>query len=143
MSYYTGIFLVGVHCFGVPFPKQNIFWKILVSNYWLQHIQKNNTRNFFLFAKFYDKRKFSFLQTVQSNRNNFRELQKQGRYQIKRKLRKCFEIKKQDAFQHEEGVFKISQSEGVLISIHLTNLQFDTLENLHRHFYHTCFVPTT
>ena len=55
----------------------------------------------------------------------------------------CFEIKKQDAFQHEEGVFKISQSEGVLISIHLTNLQFDTLENLHRHFYHTCFVPTT
>ena len=96
-----------------------------------------------LFAKFSDKRKFSFLQTVQSNLNNFRELQKQGNIKLKRKLRKCSEIRKQDAFQHEEGVFKISQSEDVLVSIHLTNLRLDTLENLHRHFYHTYFVPTT
>ena len=32
-----------------------------------------------------------------------RKLQKPGRYQIKRKSRKRSEIKKQDAFQYEEG----------------------------------------
>ena len=73
MSFYTGTFLVGAHWFWVSFPKTaNIFWTILGSAYWTQFIRKNYTRNFCLFVYFQSynyKSKFSFLQTVQSNRN--------------------------------------------------------------------------
>ena len=50
----------------------NIFWNFLGSTYWLQSIQKNDTRNFCLFVylrSYNDKSKFSFLETVQSSRN--------------------------------------------------------------------------
>ena len=58
-------------------------------------------------------------QLIDEERLYFRELHKPGRYKIKMKIKKTFRNKKQDAFQHEEGVFKISQNEGVFISIPL------------------------
>ena len=71
MSYYTGIFLVGAHWFGVPLPKLPTFSGILwfSSTYWLQSIRKNGNRNFclfFYFQTYNGKSKFSFLHTVQS-----------------------------------------------------------------------------
>ena len=73
LSYYTAIFLVSAHRFGVPFPKlqtfSKIFWALHIG---LQSIRKNDTRNFCLFVYLRScngKSKCSLLETVQSSDN--------------------------------------------------------------------------
>ena len=73
MSPYTATFLVGVHRFGVPFPKLQTFSEI----FWALHIDCSQHEKtilgifgLFVYLRSYnDKSKFSFLETVQSNRN--------------------------------------------------------------------------
>ena len=73
MSPYTATFLVGVHRFGVPFPKLQTFSEI----FWAVHIDCSQHEKtilgifgLFVYLRSYnDKSKFSFLETVQSSRN--------------------------------------------------------------------------
>ena len=70
MSYYTAIFLVGAHRFGVPFPKLQTFSEI----FWALHVnysqyEKTILEIFVYLQSYNDKSTFSFLETVQSSCN--------------------------------------------------------------------------